>query len=62
MFSLFVGDDDGIESNRLIEWSLAPEVSQWQLRVNRVGSTVVRDQSVRHPITDIEFGCLTFLS
>jgi hypothetical protein len=30
MFSLFVGEDHDIESNRLTEWGLAPEVSQWQ--------------------------------
>ena len=41
MFSLFVGDDHGIESNRLIEWGLAPEVSQWQLWSNRVVLTVL---------------------
>jgi len=39
MISLFVGttmvSNDGIESNRLIEWGLAPEVSQWQFWVNR---------------------------
>jgi hypothetical protein len=30
MFSLLVGDDHGTESNRLTEWGVAPEVSQWQ--------------------------------